>query len=87
MTASSAALQVRPERQQDEDAFLRSEGDDLRDHVTLSYKQEPWTGTWWSKNNFSSTGALIIDLGAVVRDIGLFWCISPSLCAVQVGLF
>jgi hypothetical protein len=77
-----AELQVRPERQQDEEALLRSEGDELRDHVTLSYKQEPWTGTWWSKNNFSSTGALIIDLGRVVRDIDTF-----AVFQVGVGLF
>jgi hypothetical protein len=64
-----AELQVHPERQQDVDAFLRSEGDEFRDHVTLSYRQEPWSGTWWSKNNFSSAGSLVIDLGRVVRDI------------------
>jgi hypothetical protein len=64
-----AELQVHPERQQDVDAFLRSEGDEFRDHVTLSYRQEPWSGTWWSKNNFSSSGSLVIDLGREVRDI------------------
>jgi len=58
--------------QQDSDSILRSEGVEFQDHVTLSYRQEPLSGTFWSKSNPASTGVLIIDLGQYVEDIDTF---------------
>jgi hypothetical protein len=52
--------------------ILRSEGGDLQDHVSLSYRQEPFSGTYWDKFNFLSTGVLVIDLGEHVEGIDTF---------------
>jgi hypothetical protein len=67
-----AELVVDAGLQQDVEALLRSEGDEFRHHVSLSYRQEPCSGTWWRKWNFASTGVVVIDLGECVQGLNTF---------------
>ena len=64
-----AELALHPAKGQNCDAVLLSEGEDLKDHLSLSFRQEPLSGTFWRKQNFASCGVLTIDLGEMVEGI------------------
>lgn len=68
-----ATLKVKDEWRQDRDAALRDEGGLLfTNHVSLSFRQVPYSGTLWSRPNPLSTGILVIDLGLFVEGMDTF---------------
>lgn len=71
-TSAFADLVIREDWLQGQGGCLRDDEGEFQDHVSLSYRRVPYSGTFWKKKAAAGKGEIVIDLGKVVEDIDTF---------------